>query len=228
MRIKKKRFVSHYTCTKVLILRGKLHSSTICKLFWFYIVCHFCLFDKAINHLELLVKWVQNLGHFLMSRKYLIFHIKSFREGSVQHFNNIFEFENKQRKDIVVIASLKKRKISAQLCLGPILSHSRSLTLRDIIKLSFRLKFERFLSKNGKQTSVEELLFKMIVTPTITIVIDSSKYNWPSCSLILITIDIIKYHYTPSNKWTHLHKVMKYIITLIRGRKTHCFNGPYL
>ena len=38
---------------------------------------------------------------FFMSRKNLIFHIKSFREGSVQHFNkinNIFESENKQKQ----------------------------------------------------------------------------------------------------------------------------------
>ena len=34
---------------------------------------------------------------FFISKKYLIFHIKSFREGPVQHFNKIkiFESENK-------------------------------------------------------------------------------------------------------------------------------------
>ena len=44
---------------------------------------------------------------------------------------------------------------------GPIFPHSGffelSLTLRDVNKLTFRSKFEKFLSKNGKQISVEEL-----------------------------------------------------------------------
>ena len=66
---------------------------------------------------------------FFTSRKYLIFHIKSFREGSDQHFkkiNNIFESENKQRRNIVVMTCyFKKRKKPARLCLAPILPHSR-------------------------------------------------------------------------------------------------------
>ena len=42
-----------------------------------------------------------------------------------------------------------------------------SLTLRDINKLSFCSKFERFVSKNGRQTSGEELSFKSIVVLAI-------------------------------------------------------------
>ena len=60
--------VSQYTHIKDLILHGNLHSRTICKLLWFYNVCHFCSIDKAIiylNHLELLVKWEKNQSHFL-------------------------------------------------------------------------------------------------------------------------------------------------------------------
>ena len=111
-----------------------------------------------------------------MSRNYLIFHIKSFREGSVQHFskiNNIFESENKQRKNTVVLTCEFKKKKNT----GPSLRGTHfttlcilrviSLTLREVNKLSFLLKFERFLSKNGKQILVEELSFKSIVASTI-------------------------------------------------------------
>ena len=63
-----------------LFLHGNLHSVTTFKLFWFYLIYHFCSFDKArisLNHLELLVKLVQNPSRFyFISRKYLIFHIK--------------------------------------------------------------------------------------------------------------------------------------------------------
>ena len=63
---------------------------------------------------------------FFISRKYLIFHIKSFSEGKVQHLNNIFESENKQLKNHAVITCefVKKKKNLAQPCLGPILPHS--------------------------------------------------------------------------------------------------------
>ena len=51
---------------------------------------------------------------FFISRKYLIFHIKSFSEDKVQHLNNIFESENKQLKNHAVITCefVKKKKNS--------------------------------------------------------------------------------------------------------------------
>ena len=59
-----------------------------------------------------------------MSRKYLMFHIKFFREGYVQHLNNIFEYENKQPKKCC--GEFKKKILSslARPGLGPNLPHS--------------------------------------------------------------------------------------------------------
>ena len=54
----KKKLLSQYMYMyiKGLFLHGNLHSGTTLKLFWFYLICHFCSFDKAIislNHREL-------------------------------------------------------------------------------------------------------------------------------------------------------------------------------
>ena len=115
--------------------------------------------------------WVQNELVFLCQENICvsIYLITSFIDGYIQHLNVIFESENKHGRIVVVIPFKWKKKRSG---LGPILPTFWilwvvSLTLRDINKLSFCSKFERFVSKNGRQTSVEELSFKSIVVLTI-------------------------------------------------------------
>ena len=59
----KNKLVSQYI--KGLFLHEHLHRETTCKLLWFYIICHFCSFDKNEATIRVVGKKTKHEPDFL-------------------------------------------------------------------------------------------------------------------------------------------------------------------
>ena len=146
-----------------LFFHGNLHSCITCKLY-LSILLIWQSRNTSESHLQLLVKWVQNMSWFLCLENIWYFTLNF--SGKVKFSIYIISLNLKTIRVKILCWLLLSFKI--KIPARPV-THFTTLWIIWVVSLTLRRKQKVFLLdvwKNGKQIN-EELSFKSIVAPAI-------------------------------------------------------------